>query len=215
MDKSQIKHIWWDFDGTLYKMPAEFEQLKYDKRFATYGEIIGEPVTEKLKTDYQELYQKHGSHSAVFMSLGKDKDFWAQKHEDIDLLPYLKPDFKTAEMFRHFAQLPYRHSIFTNRKKSSLKDILNFLDIDFGLFTNIVSSEDLARPKPDPEGYQKAVELSGLAPTQLLYVGDRISADIKPAKAAGFNTALVWSEATCPEADYTFPHVGDVITLFT
>ena len=84
----------------------------------------------------------------------------------------------------------------------------------YSLFKYIITNKDIAYPKPHQEGYKKLVEYSHLKPDQILYVGDRINADIIPAKKIGLQTALVWSEQEKTEADYTFSHVGDIILLF-
>ena len=66
--------------------------------------------------------------------------------------------------------------------------------------------------KPALDGFHAMVERSRLSAGQLLYVGDRIDADIKPAKQVGIQTCLVWSES--PEADYSFKHFEDLLTIF-
>lgn len=212
---ANIEHIWWDLDGTVYKTPPEFEAVKFQRRFELYSDIIGKPINEKLKGEYKQLYKQFGSHSAVFVSLGKDKGYWQRELEEIDLMPYIKQDSKTVKMFQRFKELPYLHSIFTNRRPDYGRKILKHLGIPFNLFKNYLTNADIARPKPYLDGYKKMVKLSGLRPKEILFVGDRIETDILPAKKIGLKTALVWSEKNSSEADYTFKHVGDVISIFS
>jgi HAD superfamily hydrolase (TIGR01549 family) len=211
---ADIKHIWWDFDGTLYRMPSDLEDLKYKRRYELYSEIVGKPITDELKSEYRKLYERHGSHSAVFIALGKKKDYWQKEHQSIDLIPYLKPDKKTVSMFHKFREFPYAHSIFTNRKSDHISKILRYLEIDETLFIHLLTNDDLVHPKPHTEGFERMVTLSKLEPHRLLFVGDRVETDILPAKAVGLQTALVWTDKKQTEADYSFAHVGDVITLF-
>jgi len=210
----KIKHVWWDLDGTIYKMPTEFEKLKYNRRFELYSEIVNKPITDQLKKEYMKIYEKCGSHSAVFIFLGKKKGFWQTEHQKIDLLSYLQPDQKTTGMFIEFKTLPYLHSIFTNRKTDYVKKILGHMKIEHSIFKHILTNEDIKHPKPHVDGYNKIIKLSDLKPNQILYVGDRIMADILPAKKVGLQTALTWSEKNKSDADYTFFHVGDLISLF-
>lgn len=45
--------------------------------------------------------------------------------------------------------------------------------------------------KPDPAFFAKVVAVSGREPGEILYVGDRLDNDIRPARAAGMWTALI------------------------
>jgi HAD superfamily hydrolase (TIGR01549 family) len=54
------------------------------------------------------------------------------------------------------------------------------LAIDF-----IGSSEEWGVQKPSPEFFAQMVEISGVAPQEIAYVGDRMDNDVLPAKAAG------------------------------
>jgi HAD superfamily hydrolase (TIGR01549 family) len=45
--------------------------------------------------------------------------------------------------------------------------------------------------KPEPEFFARVVTESGAEPVQVLYVGDRVDNDIRPAQAAGLETALI------------------------
>ena len=116
-------------------------------------------------------------------------------------------------MFKKFAELPYHHSIFTNVNKAYLKKVLTYMTIDCDLFDHLLTCDNVAHPKPNIEGFEKIVKLSGVAPEKILFVGDRIKADILPAKKVGLKTALVWSSEKSTEADYTLPHVADVLSI--
>src|SRR3989338_4710216 len=212
---SNVRYIWWDLDGTLYKMPPEFEKVKYQRRFQLYSKITKKPIGEGLKSEDMGLYRKHGSHSSVFMTLGKSKDFWQEEHQKIDLMPFIHPDKSTVDMFRAFETMRIGHSIFTNRKKAFVKKILSHLGINPKLFQHILTNEDVERPKPYPDGFRKMVKLTRPIPPQnILYVGDRVEADIIPAKKEKLLTALVWSAQRKTKANLTFRHVADVISLF-
>lgn len=53
-----------------------------------------------------------------------------------------------------------------------------------GMFSVVVGFEDVARPKPDPEGVELALNGLGVLPKDALMVGDS-AADIEAARAAG------------------------------
>lgn len=70
---SMIKHIWFDFSGTLVSMnQVKHHKLLYD----TYAEAVKKPVDDALVSEYEQALQKHGSNSGVFRSLGLQSDFW-------------------------------------------------------------------------------------------------------------------------------------------
>jgi HAD superfamily hydrolase (TIGR01549 family) len=63
----------------------------------------------------------------------------------------------------------------------------------------ITTSDDLGAEKPDTAFFEKLVKISGFEPQQILYVGDRLDNDIRPAKAVGLRTAFIrrgpWAHA--------------------
>lgn len=67
------------------------------------------------------------------------------------------------------------------------------------LFDVIIGGEDVARPKPDPEGILRVLKMWELTNEELLYVGDSL-VDAKTAKAAGVDFAGVTTGTTPEEA---------------
>ncbi|MEU2300125.1 HAD family hydrolase [Streptomyces antibioticus] len=63
------------------------------------------------------------------------------------------------------------------------------------LFTKDVdligTSDDWGANKPDPLFFERVAEASPFAHDEILYVGDRIDNDLRPAVAAGMHTALI------------------------
>ncbi|MER6349674.1 HAD family hydrolase [Streptomyces sp. NPDC001595] len=63
------------------------------------------------------------------------------------------------------------------------------------LFSNDVdligTSDDWGASKPDPAFFRRVAEVVPAEIDEMLYVGDRVDNDIKPAAAAGMHTALV------------------------
>ncbi|MCY0928284.1 HAD family hydrolase [Streptomyces sp. H27-H1] len=64
-----------------------------------------------------------------------------------------------------------------------------------GLFTDDVdligTSDDWGASKPDPEFFVRVAEVVPFAAEEILYVGDRVDNDLRPAVAAGMPTALI------------------------
>lgn len=55
----------------------------------------------------------------------------------------------------------------------------------------IVTSDDLGVEKPDPGFFAEVAKLAPCAAGEILYVGDRLDNDVRPAAEAGFATALI------------------------
>lgn len=66
--------------------------------------------------------------------------------------------------------------------------ILRGLDLPADM---IGTSDDWGASKPDPAFFAAVADAAPGAPDEIVYVGDRIDNDLKPAKAAGMRTAFI------------------------
>lgn len=71
----------------------------------------------------------------------------------------------------------------------------------------------LTEPKPALEGFYKMVELSNVPAAEILYIGDDIGKDIRPAKQVGVQAGLMWKQSE--EADYSFVNFEDIFKILT
>jgi putative hydrolase of the HAD superfamily len=78
-------------------------------------------------------------------------------------------------------------------------------------FTYVLSGDDIPERKPALHGFRKMIELSNLPPNEVMYVGDRVDVDIKPAKQLGMTTCLVYSQSD--EADYSVESFPELTTI--
>ncbi|MEK7561690.1 MAG: HAD family hydrolase [Patescibacteria group bacterium] len=199
-----IKHIWFDFSETIARINTEeHDRLKY----ATYAEVTGEAVDEKLKNEFDEQYKLHNhSISDIFYSLGKPAGWWSQR---IATIPpeklFVLAENDIPEVLQKIRQVVLI-SIFSN---INLGKVLPAVGIDLKWFTHILSSEMIKRPKPALDGFNKIVELSQLKPSEILYVGDNVFKDVMPAKKVGLQSGLLWNESD--EADYNFRSFRDIL----
>ena len=75
-----------------------------------------------------------------------------------------------------------------------------------GLFLKIIESAVVGIRKPDPQIFQLGVEALGLAPEEVMVVGDSMSKDILPAKTIGCKTAWYKGEGwTDKQEDESVP----------
>jgi len=208
---SSIKHVWFDLDGTLTVQTSAFHEAHDALRYNTYAEAIGKPRSAQLAEEYEALYRKHGSNSAVFRSLGLPSDYWSLRAQTMEPAQFYTPVpevYKTLERLATIVPI----SLFTNSKPGSVVDKLKVINVDKAWFTYIITGDDVKERKPAPEGFHLMVKKSLLPAEALLFVGDRVDVDIKPAKSVGMKTCLMWGES--PEADYSFQSFRDLLSIF-
>ena len=87
-----------------------------------------------------------------------------------------------------------------------------------GLFQKIIESAVVGIRKPDPQIFQLGVDTLGLAPGEVMVVGDSMSKDILPAKTIGCKTAWYKGEGwTDKQEDESIPDliISDLQDLLT
>jgi len=206
-----IKHIWFDLDGTLTIHTPEFHRAHDELRYKTYAEAVKRPITKELEQEYETLYKKFGSNSAVFRSLGLPSDYWQKYFNTLDEVKFYEPEprvYGTLQKLREIVPI----SIFTNVKPEKNLRTLTAIGVKPEWFTYILTGDDIKERKPALDGFHIMIEKSKLPPEQILYVGDRIDVDIKPAKLAGMRTCLLWKKSD--EADYSFDNFEDILGIF-
>jgi HAD superfamily hydrolase (TIGR01509 family) len=119
-----------------------------------------------------------------------------------------------AEVIDYARWLGWRVGVFTGKGRRSAEFTLAELGLSH-LIEHLVSSDDVARPKPDPEGVRNASEALGVPPDRILMAGDS-PADVTAGRAAGAKTAAVLWAAFRPErlrqadADFVCERVEDL-----
>ena len=209
--KGNIKHVWFDIEGTIAPRTKEFNKEHDELRYITYSKAVNKPLDEGLKNEYEALYKKFASNSAVFRSLGLPSDYWQNVFGRLDETKFYSPDkniYLTLEKLKKIVPL----SLFTNFKQEMVHRSLAALQISPEWFTYIINGDDIPERKPALDGFYAMIEKSKLPPNQILYVGDRVGVDILPAKEVGMQTCLVWS--TSPEANYSFNNFQDILSIF-
>jgi putative hydrolase of the HAD superfamily len=87
-----------------------------------------------------------------------------------------------------------------------------------GHFVGVLNAESVGCAKPHPQAFLAAAAALGVAPHEMLYVGDNPHLDVAGARAAGCRAAWVnrigagWPAGLSPEADL---EVGDLLALAT
>ena len=207
--KHNIKHVWFDLSETLAVYSPEFVAARDELLYRVFAEAVKKRVSDSLIAEYKELYKKHGSNAAVFRTLGFAPTYWPDHFKKLsDSTNLFKADPKiygTLDVLRKIVPI----SLFTNARPEA---ILRSIKIDPMWFTYIVGSGDFKEPKPALDGFRVMIAKSKLPADQILYIGDMLEKDIRPAKKVGMKAGLVWGSS--PEADYAFESFEDILKLF-
>ena len=201
-----IHHVWFDFSETIARPKKErHNRLRYE----TYAEVVGRPVSAELAAEYERAYQQNErSSAAVFRALGKPAHFWSERVNALDPRELFELiDADAPNVIRAISKrVPV--SLFSN---VTLDAILPELGISIAWFTHILNAQMLSEPKPALEGYHRMAELSGIAPREILYIGDDVGKDVRPAKSVGIRTGLLWKRSR--EADYCFKNFRSILEI--
>jgi HAD superfamily hydrolase (TIGR01509 family) len=121
-----------------------------------------------------------------------------------------------AEVIDHARSLGWRVGVFTGKGRRSARFTLEELGL-LGRIEHLVTSDDVTRPKPDPEGVFQASEALGVPVGNILLAGDS-PADVRAGRDAGARTAAVLWAAYQPErlraagADFVCERVEDLVS---
>ncbi|MEA3343341.1 MAG: HAD family hydrolase, partial [archaeon] len=70
------------------------------------------------------------------------------------------------------------------------------------------SVDNTSNSKPHEEPFLKAIELSGLAPGECVYVGDSLTKDMMPAKKIGMKT--IWLTRESEKNEFVDVSIGSI-----
>src|ERR1700693_2539927 len=105
MSTDDIRHVWFDFGGTLYKESSEFTKLHDQFRYYTYAKLKNITDPSVSETEFLKLYRKYGSNSAVFRALGQPSDYWMKELSKLNLASVLRPEPEISETLNQLKDL--------------------------------------------------------------------------------------------------------------
>lgn len=93
--------------------------------------------------------------------------------------------FEDTAMIR---DLPFPKAIISNFNGSLAEKIDSMFH---GVFSRIIISEELKQAKPSLSFYNSAIELLGVPPENILYIGDSVKLDMEPGLKTGMQSYLI------------------------
>lgn len=190
-----IKHIIWDFDGTLFDTYPEISKV-FQRTLKQFG--IDEDRNEILKNLHQSLFQTYqiyvDKYNLDFMTLRKT----FSSHDEEMCPSNIHPFEGVEDVIRSIEGSNY---IFTHRGKSTFK-YLDYYDFT-KYFNEIITREDGYSRKPEPDALLYLIDKHSLRKEETIYIGDRII-DVQCAKNAGIRSCYFDSHGIAIDetADY-------------
>lgn len=179
----QIRGIVFDLDGTLYISPS-FAASIQDEAAVYMAGIKGvspEEAHQMIADARVRLSHESGfvqTLSNVCCNLGGNiRELHAFFEARLRPEAYLVRDERVIALL---ARLRERFSLFvyTNNNHALTTRILGYLGLD-GMFSRVFAIDDTWQAKPDEQMLEQVLDATGLAPAEVLFVGDRYDIDLR------------------------------------
>lgn len=183
-----IKAVIWDVDGTLISTK--------DLYIESYRRALA-PFVGKLLTEDELLQLRLHSELAVLKSQSGDSFeacmvAFRQHYAELHATHFGGIYDGVLPVLQQLRGRGVRNGIVTGKSRSSWE--ITLAQIELGEFDVVIVDDDVAHPKPDPEGILAALDHLGVAPREAIYVGDS-PGDMEAALAARTAAAAaMWSK---------------------
>lgn len=189
----QLEALIFDCDGVLFESRAA--------NLAYYNRILAEFRYPPVAADDHELSQfcHTASSPQVLEALLRREDLqsalsFAATLDYREFIPHMHPEQHLEEVLRTLSCL-YPLAVATNRGGSIVPILEHFAYRDY--FSAVVTSQDVALPKPAPDMLLLATEKLGRKPQNCLFIGDS-ELDKQAAAAADIRFASYGNLVTAP-----------------
>jgi AHBA synthesis associated protein len=185
-----LKAIIFDLDGVL----IDSEQLMREAFKASYHQVFDRDSPEMVETYLEHMGE---AFPQIIDQLGLPRSLWEPYHE------YCQQHIEQIRLFPMSRDIlewacanQMKLAILTGKDRERTLQILDHFEIDH-FFDLVVTSDQLQRSKPDPEGMFHALYSLDIAAADAVMVGDAVS-DILCAQRASV-TAIAVTWGTKPE----------------
>ena len=176
----------WDFDGTLVDTYPCLIRI-YQDMLEEYGyRVSREEIHSKISISFGHA---HKYYSELY---GISLDDLRRRYRELRALNGLCLDEMkvypgVAEVLKAIKESGRRNHLYTNRNRLALSYLEAYGLLQY--FDGFVTSENIGKLKPEPDGLYVLLEAYHISPERLLMVGDR-AVDMDAAKAAGADTCF-------------------------
>jgi HAD superfamily hydrolase (TIGR01509 family) len=187
-----VKYVLFDVAGTLLYKPtilANIQQVLIkagykieEKDLSLKHKLLSEVIHFPDKTD-KAFYSYFNSELLFSLGIVPNEALLKAIFDNCSYLPWEK--FEDTAILKEI-NVPI--GIISNFNASLKNKLTGF----FGdIFTDVFVSEQMGVAKPKLAFYERAIQQIKVNPENILYIGDSIKLDIKPAKELGIKTLLI------------------------
>jgi HAD superfamily hydrolase (TIGR01509 family) len=187
---TRISCVLFDLDGVLVDA-TEWHYVALNRALALFGFDItryehlsdynGLPTRKKL----QMLSVEKGLPQALHDTLSRLKQVYTRD----EILTRCRPVFEKEYMLSRLRKEGYRMAVCSNSIRESLRMMVEQSGLET-YFEFLVSNEDVARPKPNPEIYATAMTRMGVRPAETIIVEDSLHG-LEAARRSGAHVCQV------------------------
>jgi putative hydrolase of the HAD superfamily len=200
-----IKALVFDLDGVIisseFKTFKLLQHLLIEKEYALSDELFPQRVGKKITNFLREIFPDMPAEDQIKIT----NSFYTEYKNNT--LKYIDPIETTVNFIKN-----YVGRVVFGLASVSSRDEINKILSEMKLidkFEHIMSSDDIHKPKPDPEIYLKIVKLLGVEPQQAVAIEDSI-VGCKAALSAGLHTHIFLNGFNKKE-DFDKLQIGDFV----
>ena len=207
-----IKAVLSDLDGTLYRSDA-FELEVKNKTLEIVAEKLGVTQSEAKKI-IREAKKTCITLTRSLEYIGVSRHvFYKELSRRLDYSKFLKPDARIKDLIDKSHELGCKFAVVTNSGRPHALKTMNALNLPISCLDALVTSSEV-EPKVSPQPYLRALELLSVKVNEAIYIGDRTTSEVKPAKELGILTVLVSKKTVrSPWADWVIESPFKLIDL--
>ncbi len=179
---SPIRAVWFDVGEVL---------INETREYGTWADWLGIP-RHTFSAMFGAVIARGEDYRQVFQYFRPDFDLDAERQARLDaglgeflngndLYPDVRPCLQALKDTGYFVGIAGNQ---TTRAGRFLRELNLPCDI-------LATSDDWDVTKPDVAFFSKLIAVSGQAPNEIAYVGDRLDNDLRPAAAVGLHTVFV------------------------
>ncbi|MBI2105794.1 HAD hydrolase-like protein [Candidatus Woesearchaeota archaeon] len=203
--------VGFDLDGTLYKSTPEMNDRIRNKIAERILEKKPElKSAERAREFFEERYKEFRSGNRVLADVGYEN---SRKIMDdciinTDVIDLISADPELARIMHAIRDKYDFIYLITSSPEKSANEKLCKIGISPKIFNDFMFGDE-GLNKDDGSAFKEMIRcMPYVKPYRHIYVGDKLSSDILPAKKIGMRTAAVWFPI--PEADYSLNHIHDI-----
>jgi HAD superfamily hydrolase (TIGR01549 family) len=199
LDVKQIKAVGFDVDGTLYHYSPEILIALSREVARVAAKALGKDI-DKFVPEFLEVREKFKGNTLTLNAMGLNGEKIYQKIVDnFDLEKHQDLNKKLMAMISALKS-KYRLFIITNGTERQVVRKLKVLGLTLRDFDPMICCYDHNWVKPEQAPFLLAIESLGLAPEEIVYVGDREDLDIEGARSSGMQTIYVGGKSELADA---------------